>query len=64
MAINEAAQRAARHPGPAGGASNLWPVPMPPPSQLEVIVFWIVGIVITILSGGVAIYASHHHLWG
>jgi hypothetical protein len=37
---------------------------MLPPSQLEVVVFWIVGIVITILSGGVAIYASHHHLWG
>ena len=34
-----------------------------PPSQLEVIVFWIVGIVTTIASGGVAIYASHHHLW-
>jgi hypothetical protein len=32
---------------------------MPPPSQLEVVAFWIVGIVITILSGGVAIYASH-----
>jgi hypothetical protein len=37
---------------------------MPPPSQLEVVAFWIVGIVITILSGGLAIYASHHHLWG
>jgi hypothetical protein len=37
---------------------------MPPPSQLEVVAFWITGIVITILSGGVAIYASHHHLWG
>jgi hypothetical protein len=37
---------------------------MPPPSQLEVVVFWITGIVVTILSGGVAIYASHHHLWG
>jgi hypothetical protein len=36
---------------------------MAPPSQFEV-AFWIVGIVITILSGGVAIYASHHHLWG
>jgi hypothetical protein len=37
---------------------------MPPTSQFEVVVFWIVGIVITVLSGGVAIYASHHHLWG
>jgi hypothetical protein len=35
----------------------------PPPSQLEVFLFWVVGIVITILSGGVAIYASHLHLW-
>ena len=31
---------------------------MPPPSQLEVVVFWVIGIVVTILSGGVAIYAS------
>jgi hypothetical protein len=37
---------------------------MPPPSQLEVVVFWIVGIVVTILSSGVATYASHHHFWG
>jgi hypothetical protein len=37
---------------------------MRPPSQLEVVAFWITGIVIAILSGGVAIYASHHHLWG
>jgi hypothetical protein len=37
--------------------------PAPPPSQLEVFLFWVVGIVITILSGGVAIYASHLHLW-
>jgi hypothetical protein len=36
---------------------------MPPPSQLEVAVFWIVGIAITILSGGIAIYASHYRLW-
>jgi hypothetical protein len=36
---------------------------MPPPSQLEVAVFWIIGIVVMILSGGVAIYASHYHLW-
>ena len=34
-----------------------------PPSQLEVVLFWIVGMVTTILSGGVAIYASHYHLW-
>ena len=34
-----------------------------PPSQLEVIVLWIVGFVTTIASGGVAIYASHHPLW-
>jgi hypothetical protein len=34
-----------------------------PPSQLEVVLFWIVGMVTTILSGGVAIYASHFHLW-
>jgi hypothetical protein len=37
---------------------------MPPPSPLEVFLFWVVGIVITILSGGVVIYASHLHLWG
>ena len=37
---------------------------MPPPSQLEVFLFWVLGIVITILSGAVAIYASHLHLWG
>jgi hypothetical protein len=36
---------------------------LPPPSQLEVVVFWVAGIAITILSGGVAICASHHHLW-
>jgi hypothetical protein len=34
-----------------------------PPSQLEVVLFWIVGMVTTIASGGVAIYASHFHLW-
>jgi hypothetical protein len=33
------------------------------PSQLEVVLFWIVGMVTTIVSGGVAIYASHYHLW-
>jgi hypothetical protein len=34
-----------------------------PPSQLEIVLFWIVGMVMTIFSGGVAIYASHFHLW-
>jgi hypothetical protein len=34
-----------------------------PPSQLEVVLFWIVGLVTTILSGAVAIYADHYHLW-
>jgi hypothetical protein len=34
-----------------------------PPSQLEVVFFWIVGTVVTIASGGVAIYADHYHLW-
>jgi hypothetical protein len=37
---------------------------MSTPSQLEIVLFWIAGIVITILSGGVAIYASYHHRWG
>jgi hypothetical protein len=37
--------------------------PRKPPSQLEVTLFWIVGLTTTILSGAVAIYASHHHLW-
>jgi hypothetical protein len=36
---------------------------MPPPSQFEVILFWNIGIVVMISSGGVAIYASHYHLW-
>jgi hypothetical protein len=36
---------------------------MRPPSKLEVFVFWTVGIVVAILSGAVAIYASQHHLW-
>jgi hypothetical protein len=34
-----------------------------PPSQLEVVLFWIVGLVTTILSGAVAIYAIHYHIW-
>jgi hypothetical protein len=33
------------------------------PSQLEIFIFWISGVVIMIVSGGVAIYASHFHLW-
>jgi hypothetical protein len=36
---------------------------MPPPGNLEVFLFWTVGIVVAILSGAVAIYASQHHLW-
>jgi hypothetical protein len=38
--------------------------PVPPPSKVEVFLFWAVGLVITILSGGVVIYASHLHIWG
>jgi hypothetical protein len=34
-----------------------------PPSQLEFVLFWIVGTVVAIASGGVAIYADHYHLW-
>jgi hypothetical protein len=34
-----------------------------PPSQVEIVLFWIVGMVTTIASGAVAIYASHYHLW-
>jgi hypothetical protein len=34
-----------------------------PPSQIEVVLFWIVGLVTTVLSGAVAIYASNYHLW-
>jgi hypothetical protein len=36
---------------------------MPPSNQLEVVLFWIVGIVITIFGGGVMIYSNHFHLW-
>jgi hypothetical protein len=43
--------------------SAVKPRKLGPPSQLEVVLFWIVGMVTTILSGGVAIYASHYHLW-
>ena len=38
-------------------------IKMPPPGKLEVFLFWAVGIVVMILSGAVAIYASHLHLW-
>jgi hypothetical protein len=33
------------------------------PGKFEVFLFWLVGIVITVLSGAVAIYATHFHLW-
>jgi hypothetical protein len=36
---------------------------MPPPGKVEVLLFWASGIVVMILSGAVAIYASHFHLW-
>jgi hypothetical protein len=36
---------------------------LPPPSQLEIVLFWLTGVVIALLSGGVAIYASRFHLW-
>jgi hypothetical protein len=36
---------------------------MPPPGKLEIFIFWALGIVVMILSGAVAIYASHLHLW-
>jgi hypothetical protein len=36
---------------------------MLPPGKLEVSLFWLLGIVITVLSGAVAIYATHLHLW-
>jgi hypothetical protein len=39
-------------------------MPMPPPSRLELFFFWTTGVAIMILSGAVAIYASHFHLWG
>jgi hypothetical protein len=35
----------------------------PPPSQLEIVLFWITGIVIALFSGGVVIYAYRFHLW-
>jgi hypothetical protein len=35
---------------------------MPPPSRLEVFLFWITGLVITIVSGAVAVYVIHFHL--
>jgi hypothetical protein len=36
---------------------------MQPPGNLEVFLFWAVGMVVAILSGAVAIYASQHQLW-
>jgi hypothetical protein len=36
---------------------------MPPPSKLEVFLFWTVGIGGHDLSGAVAIHASYLHLW-
>ena len=36
---------------------------MPPPGKLEFFLFWALGILVMILSGAVAIYASHLHLW-
>jgi hypothetical protein len=35
---------------------------MPPPGKVEVLLFWALGIVVMILSGAVAIYASHLHV--
>jgi hypothetical protein len=35
---------------------------LPPPSELEIVLFWITGIVIALFSGGLAISASHYHL--
>jgi hypothetical protein len=49
-----------RNQGPFSAAKSR---KLNPPSQLEVVLFWIVGLVTTILSGAVAIYASHYHLW-
>jgi hypothetical protein len=34
---------------------------MPPSNQFEVVLFWIVGIVITIFGGGIMIYANYFH---
>jgi hypothetical protein len=49
-----------RNQGPFSAAKSR---KLNPPSQLEVVLFWIVGLTTTILSGAVAIYASHYHLW-
>jgi hypothetical protein len=38
-------------------------IAMPPPGKVEILLFWALGIVVMILSGAVAIYASHLHLW-
>jgi hypothetical protein len=63
MGIKEARSGASRSPGVGGVASNGWLIPDAAAQPIRSGVFWIVGIVITILSGGVAIYARHHHLW-
>jgi hypothetical protein len=34
---------------------------LPPPSQLEVVMFWTAGLVIAILSGAIAIYVINFH---
>jgi hypothetical protein len=52
-------------------ATVQWPSPfepapriaMSPPGKLEVFLFWALGIVVMVLSGAVAIYATHFHLW-
>jgi hypothetical protein len=36
---------------------------MRPPDKFEIFLFGTAGIAITILSGGVAVYASYFHLW-
>jgi hypothetical protein len=36
---------------------------VPPPGRREVLSFWITGLVITVLSGAIAIYVIHFHLW-
>jgi hypothetical protein len=58
----------ARQDATAALRPRRWPIapirlPMPPPSDFEVVLFWIAGILIMTASGAVAIYASHHHLW-
>jgi hypothetical protein len=36
---------------------------MPPPNEIEAVLFWAVGTAITIFAGGVMIYSSYFHLW-